>query len=410
MFSRTSTQVGIFGRVIKAVCKRFQWRRVGMIYPQKGAAQYALVSSALSAGGIVPEVSRAIIEGESGRLELQAIGSSRLRIVLLLGAAPAEMLMLLLEASALGLTGKGWVYLTDVMPPVSATGRRSGAAFPSDLIALQPWLSNADAQPLGDVFNPTDEQKLLQYSLFLQDALDAIALALNRSKATDVELKDDTSAIFPGDQVMKQLANLRLPSGSYFDSDGNIVRSWVAYQFRDSALPVIEICLDPVVASIAADGNSKLAPVIWAGNSEGFPVSDPPADSYTIGAGTTVAIVLGSLAAVVLIVLIGALCVIQMRKNRLLVQQQEELANARMLQAALEVYASKKGVETEMLALNIDPMHGTMVFVFTDIMNSTDASNANPKAMNTVQKVHDSVMREGIAKFGGYSQSCNRLA
>jgi hypothetical protein len=168
---------------------------------------------------------------------------------------------------------------------------------------------------------------------------------------------------------------------------------------------VIEICLDPVVASIAADGNSKLAPVIWAGNSEGFPVSDPPADSYTIGAGTIVAIVLGSLAAVVLIVLIGALCVIQMRKNRLLVQQQEELANARMLQAALEVYASKKGVETEMLALNIDPMHGTMVFVFTDIMNSTDASNANPKAMNTVQKVHDSVMREGIAKFGGYTVS-----
>ena len=103
--------------------------------------------------------------------------------------------------------------------------------------------------------------------------------------------------------------------------------------------------------------------------------------------------------------------------------------------------ASKKGPETGLVPSEVDPATGEMVFVFTDIMNSTglrvavlpvcsqiglcvirgtaidcnivatvarrcccfaEAAAANPKCMNNVQQVHDFVIRESLSKNSGF--------
>ena len=92
-----------------------------------------------------------------------------------------------------------------------------------------------------------------------------------------------------------------------------------------------------------------------------------------------------------------------------------------VFQTLLEL-ASKKGTETGLVPSEVDPATGAMVFVFTDIMNSTgllamccaiehrfftslrfaEAAAANPKCMHNVQQVHDFVVRESLSKNRGF--------
>ena len=101
----------------------------------------------------------------------------------------------------------------------------------------------------------------------------------------------------------------------------------------------------------------------------------------------------------------GLVCKYRVAAKRYVAEQkrrQERLEASRLLQETLLELAEKKGTETGIVPSEVDPTTGEMIFVFTDIMNSTDAAAHNPTCMHGVQRMHDVIMRESISRYSGF--------
>jgi class 3 adenylate cyclase len=394
-------------------------------------AQYALFHAYLQRADIGIEQASSlptVVTDPDLGSTFKQVKSRRLRVIIV-NVMDADLLMRVMQqAKNENARGIGYVYFTGHVP-----GEEKLTSV-NDVFVIQPLLSTL-SNPL-----PVDTQADLSvdlfkasigeippslevaYAIFLEDALLAVAYALNTTLTRSARPGEGTfNGAFNGSDMMQSLLQFTTSgaAGAFaFGKDGIVLRPWISScVLNGTFVPMMYIpkeCLDEAASN---DSSVKcgvvlktdtifpaasLSVLIWEGHTTDVPNDDPSSLSILVESVPA----WGWILLAVLLLLLGVTLVSIGRrsahKRRERQERQEQANNATLLQDALTLLASKKGNETAVVPLDVNPSSGDMVFVFTDIMNSTDAANSDPAAMNRVQQVHDSVLREGIAKFGGY--------